>query len=68
MQALRIEAEVSARGTLKLPRLALQKGTPVEVIVLVPNRRDDFEDLKQASTTSLDFWDNPTDDEVWNDA
>jgi hypothetical protein len=29
---------------------------------------DDFSDLLQASESSLAFWDNPIDDEVWNNA
>jgi len=29
---------------------------------------DDFSDLVLASETSLAFWDNPTDNEVWNNA
>lgn len=28
---------------------------------------DRFSDLRQASMTSTDFWDNPTDDEIWNE-
>jgi hypothetical protein len=27
-----------------------------------------FKDLEQASISSMDFWDNSIDDEVWNDA
>lgn len=27
-----------------------------------------FSDLEQAATTGFDFWDNPTDDEIWNNA
>jgi hypothetical protein len=27
-----------------------------------------FKDLEQASASSMDFWDNPIDDEVWNNA
>jgi len=29
---------------------------------------DDFADLTAAAQSSLDFWDNPWDDEDWNDA
>jgi hypothetical protein len=29
--------------------------------------RDTLKNLEQASMTSMDFWDNPVDDEVWND-
>ena len=25
-----------------------------------------FKELEQASVSSMDFWDNPIDDEVWN--
>lgn len=27
-----------------------------------------FLDLEQAATTGFDFWDNPTDDGIWNNA
>ena len=27
-----------------------------------------FKDLEAASISSMNFWDNPTDDEVWNNA
>jgi hypothetical protein len=29
--------------------------------------REALKNLEQASITSMDFWDNPVDDEVWND-
>ncbi|MGG1513911.1 DUF2281 domain-containing protein [Paenibacillus oryzisoli] len=29
--------------------------------------RESFHDLEKASATSTDFWNNPIDDEVWND-
>jgi hypothetical protein len=29
---------------------------------------DDFSDLVDAAASSADFWDNPLDDEDWNDA
>jgi len=28
---------------------------------------NDFSDLLQASQSSMGFWDNPIDDETWND-
>ena len=28
----------------------------------------DFADMEHAAMTSLDFWDNPVDDETWNNA
>jgi hypothetical protein len=68
MQALKIETQVTARGTLRLPPLKVKKGTPVEVIVLVRESEDESADLMRTAETTLDFWDNPVDDEVWNDA
>lgn len=68
MEALRFETEVAERGALRVPRLPLKPGTPVEVIILVRQDREEFADLTAAAETSLDFWDNPIDDEVWNDA
>jgi hypothetical protein len=38
---------------------------PVEVIVLSSEGEDD---LVGAASTSTDFWDNPWDDEDWNNA
>lgn len=66
MQAMRYVTKVE-RGKVVLPRLRLKSGTPVEVIVLVGGN-EEFEDLAAAAQTSLDFWDNPIDDQVWNDA
>jgi hypothetical protein len=68
MQALKFETRVTHRGTVRLPRLRYKKGTPVEIIVLVREAEDEFAELIRAAETSLEFWDNPIDDEVWNDA
>jgi hypothetical protein len=37
-------------------------------IVVIPESTDTFEDLLAAAESSLDFWDNPYDDEDWNNA
>ncbi|MBI3922815.1 MAG: hypothetical protein HY318_15450 [Armatimonadetes bacterium] len=68
MQAIRYATEVKARGNVVLPRVPARPGTPVEVIVLIPNPEIESHDLVSAATSSLAFWDNPVDDEVWNDA
>jgi hypothetical protein len=48
---------------------AVRPGGKVEVIVLV---RDDPSDsthgLQLASESSMGFWNNPADDEIWNSA
>ena len=62
----RFETDVAEGGTITL-KLPLPPGTRVEIFVLAPEI-DDFGDLVQAASTSTDFWDNPWDDEDWNNA
>lgn len=66
MNALRLETRVQKDGRLRLPRLPLRPGTKVEVIILEQEAGAD--ELLHASESSLSFWDNPVDDEVWNEA
>ncbi len=68
MQALRYEAEVGAEGEVSLPRLRLDRGTHVEVIVLVRETESEYDGLLKSSESTTAFWDNPIDDEVWNNA
>lgn len=49
---------------LKLPQPA---ATQVTVLVL-ENSDTVLDELLAASASSTDFWDNPQDDEAWNDA
>ncbi len=37
-------------------------------MTVLPDDRDEVSDLISASTSSLAFWDNTIDDEVWNNA
>jgi hypothetical protein len=62
----RFETNVSTEGTVTL-KLPLPPGTPVEVVVLAPEV-DELSDLLEAASTSTGFWDNPWDDEDWNNA
>ena len=32
------------------------------------SKKNEFEDIESASQSSMSFWDNDIDDEVWNDA
>lgn len=66
MQAVRYKMEVDANGKIELPSLDIQEGTFVEVIVLLPDVESDFAPLLAASQMTTDFWDNPIDDQVWN--
>lgn len=64
--ALKYELEVQKDGKIELS-VPLPKGTRVAVFV-VEEPEDDLSDLVLAAQSSLDFWDNPIDDEVWNNA
>ncbi|PXF55404.1 MAG: DUF2281 domain-containing protein [Candidatus Methanogaster sp.] len=64
--ALKYDMEVSDGGMLEL-KTPLSKGTRV-VLFVVREFPDDFSDLTEASESTLEFWDNPIDDEEWNDA
>jgi hypothetical protein len=64
--AIRLEATVNAEGKLELA-VPLAPGTRVEIVVLTPPQ-ETFDDLLQAAASSTDFWNNPLDDEDWNDA
>ena len=44
-----------------------QPETPPET-ELDEELQEDFTDLLVASESSLDFWNNPVDDETWNEA
>ncbi|HKI35723.1 MAG TPA: hypothetical protein VKA46_27960 [Gemmataceae bacterium] len=64
--ALKYESQVTQDGRIDLP-VPLPAGSSV-VVFVVPQAEDDFSDLVSASQSSLDFWDNPVDDEDWNNA
>ena len=63
---LRYDVNVPPDGRieLQLPKLA---GSQVTVFV-VEQGKTPFDDLLAAAASSTDFWDNPVDDEDWNDA
>lgn len=67
MQALKCLTKVDPKGRIILHKVPFKKGAPVEVIVL-PREVGTPDDLLLAAQSSLSFWDNPIDDEVWNDA
>ena len=64
--ALKFETEVGSDGTLELqiPSVAGER----VVVFVVPEPAESFRDLTEASQSSLEFWDNPLDDEDWNNA
>lgn len=64
--ALKYELEVPEDGRVEL-QVPLPGGSRITVFV-VAEPADEAEDLVLAAESSLDFWDNPYDDEDWNDA
>ena len=62
---LTFETKVNAAGRIEVAT-SLPPDSPVTVVVL--KRDDDFADLIAAAGANLAFWDNPIDDEEWNDA
>ncbi len=61
--ALKYDSEVQKDGRVEVA-VPLPPGSKVTVFVI--KDADTFSDLVMASESSLDFWDNPYDDEDWN--
>ena len=64
--AYRFETEIGPQGKLDL-NTSIPEGTRVEVLILTPVK-DEFAELLSAAVSSAEFWDNPYDDEDWNNA
>ena len=64
--ALKYDVEVVEEGRVELNGPFLP-GERITVFVL-KEVSDTFDDLLEAVQSSLDFWDNPFDDEDWNNA
>jgi hypothetical protein len=63
--ALKYDAEVNKNG---LVELAVPFPVGAHVTVFILEAGESFTDLISASESSLAFWDNPLDDEDWNNA
>jgi len=66
MKAFKYATEVDSKGRITLPRLRLMRGARVEVIIL--EHEGNTVDLLKAAETTLAFWEDPIDDEMWNTA
>jgi len=64
--AFRYDVQVMEKGRVEL-NLPVPAGEYVTVVV-IPEPADTSDDLLAAAEGSLGFWDNPCDDEDWNDA
>ena len=67
MEALKFYVKIGEEGGIKLPELGKLKGRRAEIIILPLEEEEEVKDLLMASESSLDFWDNPIDDEIWNE-
>ena len=63
--ALKFETEVTVNGQIEV---TVPFPAGAQVTVFVKEAGDSFSDLLHASESSLAFWDNPTDDQDWNNA
>jgi len=64
--AFKYDVEVKEEGRVELS-VPLPPGAHVTVFVIAESS-ERFDDLISAAQSSLDFWDNPLDDEDWNNA
>ena len=65
MNAYKYHSIVKENGVVELPKIPLPKGARVEVIILP--EEENFE-MMQAADSSIKFWENSTDDAIWNNA
>jgi len=63
--ALKFDVRVPKNGRIELD-VPFSVGEHVTIFVV--QNQDSFTDLLSAATSQLDFWDNPWDDEDWNNA
>jgi hypothetical protein len=64
--ALKYEVEVRDQGRIEV-QVPFAPGVRV-VVFVIPEPQEIFSDLTAAAQSSLAFWDNPLDDEDWNNA
>jgi hypothetical protein len=64
--ALKYEVEVREQGRVEL-QVPFAPGARL-VVFVIPDVQESFTDLVTAAESSLAFWDNPLDDEDWNNA
>ena len=70
MAVMQIKVVVDENGDLPVLHTDLPAGTEVEVVVEFAEANSLQEELAwmKLAESSMDFWDNPVDDEVWNNA
>ena len=64
--ALKYEVEVRDQGRVEI-HVPFAPGVRV-IVFVIPEPQETFSNLVAAAASSLAFWDNPFDDEDWNNA
>lgn len=64
--ALKYEVEVREQGRVEI-QVPFAPGARI-VVFVISEPQENFSDLMAAAQSSLAFWDNPLDDEDWNNA
>ncbi len=64
--ALKYDAEVLNEGRVEL-QVPFSPGARITVFI-IKEPADTYNDMLLAAESSLGFWDNPYDDDEWNDA
>ena len=64
--ALKYDTEVMEEGRVEI-KVPFPPGAHV-VVFVIQEAANVFDELLEAAQSSLGFWDNPFDDEDWNDA
>ena len=67
LSACRYDVEVVGEGRVEL-LVPFPQGSHIVIYVTEEPTAESFADLRAASSTSTDFWDNALDDEDWNNA
>lgn len=65
MKAMEYNVTVSEKGRVEF-YVPFPAGSHIRLFVLEKPTDDNFDDLINAANSSTDFWDNPFDDEDWN--
>ena len=68
MTEYRYTTVVDRDGKIVLPAPRPAEGTVVDVLITLHDECAYPQDLLGAAVSSLGFWDNPIDDEIWNAA
>ena len=65
MKAFKYHSVVKKKGVIELSEIPLPEGARVKVIILP---EEESAEMIKASESSLDFWENPIDNSIWNNA